>query len=134
MVPTIAVYEGLARERGNLVEWRRIIQPLLYDNLLRFARAGGTLALGDDYGGAREMTIGMPADEIGHWIAAGLTPMQVIVAATSGAARVLELEDELGRIAPGLAADMLVVEGDPLVEIDALVRPVLVLHNGREVR
>ena len=134
MVPTIAVYEGLARERGNLVEWRRIIQPLLYDNLLRFARAGGTLALGDDYGGAREMTIGMPAAEIGHWLAAGLTPMEVIVAATSGAARVLELEGELGRIAPGLAADMLVVDGDPLVEIDALVRPVLVLHNGREVR
>lgn len=134
MTPTIVVYEGLARERGNLVEWRRIIQPVMYDNLRRFAAAGGTLALGDDYGGARGMTVGMPAEEIGHWLAAGLTPMQVIVAATSGAARVLELEGELGRIAPGLAADILVVRGDPLRDIDALVRPVLVLHGGEVVR
>lgn len=130
MVPTIAVYEGLARERGNLVEWRRLIQPVLYDNLRRFAAAGGTLALGDDYGGARGMTIGMPAAEIGHWLRAGLTPMQVIVAATSGAARALELEDELGTVKPGLAADLLVVDGDPLSDIDALVRPVLVIRGG----
>jgi imidazolonepropionase-like amidohydrolase len=133
MAPTIAVYEGLARERGNLAEWRRLIRPVLYDNLRRFAAAGGTLALGDDYGGAQEMTVGMPAEEIGHWLAAGLSPMQVIVAATGGGAQVAGLADELGTIAPGLAADILVVDGDPLEDIDALVRPLLVVHGGKEV-
>jgi imidazolonepropionase-like amidohydrolase len=131
--PTIAVYEGLARDRGNLPDWRRYIRPVMYDNLRRFAAAGGTLALGDDYGGARQMTVGMPADEIGHWLAAGLTPMEVIVAATAGSARVLGLEDEVGRIAPGFAADIFVVDGDPLEDIDALVRPLLVVHGGEEV-
>jgi imidazolonepropionase-like amidohydrolase len=134
MVPTIAVYEGLARDRGNLVEWRRVIQPVLYDNLRRFAAAGGLLALGDDYGGASGMTVGMPSAEIGHWLAAGLTPMQVIVAATGDGAKLLGLEGVTGTIAPGMAADILVVDGDPLEEIDALVRPVLILHGGEVVR
>jgi imidazolonepropionase-like amidohydrolase len=133
MAPTIAVYEGLARERGNLAEWRRLTQPVLYDNLRRFAAAGGLLALGDDYGGAEGMTVGMPAEEIGHWLAAGLSPMQVIVAATSGSAQVAGLDDELGTVAPGLAADLLVVDGDPLEDIDALVRPLLVVHGGEVV-
>jgi imidazolonepropionase-like amidohydrolase len=130
MTPTIAVYEGLARERGNLAEWRRLTRPVMYDNLRRFAAAGGLLALGDDFGGAEGMMLGMPAEEIGHWLAAGLTPMQVIVAATSGSAQMAGLENELGTIAPGFAADILVVEGNPLEGIDALVRPVLVVHGG----
>ena len=134
MVPTIAVYEGLARERGAAVEWRRLTAPVMYDNLRRFAAAGGTLALGDDYGGAPGQTVGMPLDEIGHWLAAGLAPMEVIVAATGGGARALGLEGELGAIAPGLAADILVVDGDPLADIAALARPLLVLRGGAEVR
>jgi imidazolonepropionase-like amidohydrolase len=105
----------------------------MYDNLRRFAAAGGTLALGDDYGGAQEMTVGMPAEEIGHWLAAGLTPMDVVVAATSGSARAAGLGDELGTLAPGFAADLLILDGDPLEDIDALVRPLLVIHGGEEV-
>ncbi|NTU81590.1 MAG: amidohydrolase family protein, partial [Chloroflexales bacterium] len=134
LVPTIAVYEALAVERGTLAAWRQTIQPVMHDNLRRFAAAGGTLALGDDYGGAPGQTVGMPMAEIEHWLAAGLTPMQVIVAATSGGARVLGLGDELGVIAPGLAADILVVDGDPLTDITALTRPLLVLHGGHTVR
>ncbi len=134
LVPTIAVYEGLAIERGNVVEWRRLIQPVMYDNLRRFAAAGGLLALGDDYGGAPGLTLGMPMEEIRHWAAAGLTPLQIIVAATAGGARVLGLEAELGTLTPGRAADILVVAGDPLADIEALARPVLVLHGGVVVR
>ena len=133
LVPTIAVYEGLAAQRGNLAEWRRSTRPVMYDNLRRFAAAGGTLALGDDYGGAPGQTVGMPMDEINHWLAAGLTPLQVITAATGGGASVLERADELGRVAPGYIADILVVAGDPLADITALTRPLLVLRDGREV-
>jgi imidazolonepropionase-like amidohydrolase len=59
--------------------------------------------------------------------------MQIITAATSGGAQTLERSDELGRIAPGYTADILVVAGDPLADINALARPTLVLHAGREV-
>jgi imidazolonepropionase-like amidohydrolase len=129
LVPTIDVYEGLAEERGDGDGWRRTTMPVMYDNLRRFVAAGGVLALGDDYGNPR-VALGMPMPEIEHWIAAGLTPMQVIVAATHGGAIVCGLERELGTLAPGSVADILVVQGDPLADIHALERPVLVVHGG----
>jgi imidazolonepropionase-like amidohydrolase len=129
LVPTIDVYEALAEERGAGAEWRRTTLPVMQDNLRRFAVAGGTLALGDDYGNPG-VTLGMPAAEIAHWLAAGLTSMQVIVAATHGGAQVCGLADQFGLVQPGFLADLLVVEGDPLADIAALERVALVLRDG----
>lgn len=133
LTPTIHVYEQLAVERGNLAEWRRVIMPVMYDNLRRFSAAGGILALGDDYGNPG-VEPGMPMAEIRHWIAAGLTPMQVIEAATRGGALVCGLEGEIGVIRPGAVADLLAVDGDPLSDIEALARPALALRAGVIVR
>ncbi len=133
LTPTIAVYEDLALSRGKAVDWRRRIQPVLYDNLRRFAAAGGTLALGDDYGGVPGMAVGMPMAEINHWIAAGLTPVQIIEAATRGSAIAAGIADELGTVEIGKAADLLVVAGDPRLDIGALARPLLVLRGGAVV-
>jgi imidazolonepropionase-like amidohydrolase len=133
LIPTIDVYEALAEERGAGDEWRRTTQPVMYDNLRRFVGAGGTLALGDDYGNPG-VTLGMPMAEIRHWLAAGLDPMQVIVAATRGSAEVCGLAGEIGTVEVGKAADLLVVDGDPLVEIDALERAALVIRAGEIIR
>jgi imidazolonepropionase-like amidohydrolase len=133
LVPTIAVYEALADSRGRAVEWRRITQPIMYDNLRRFAAAGGTLALGDDYGGVPGMPIGMPMAEIAHWLAAGMEPMDVLVAATRNSALVAGLGEELGTLEVGKRADVLVVDGDPLSDMQALTRPMLVLRDGAVV-
>jgi imidazolonepropionase-like amidohydrolase len=133
MTPTIAVYEALALSRGKAVDWRRLTQPVLYDNLRRFVAAGGTLALGDDYGGVPGMPVGMPMDEIRHWLAAGLTPQQIIEAATRGSATSAGLADQLGTVEAGKRADLLVVWGDPLADISALGRPALVLRGGQIV-
>lgn len=62
---------------------------------------------------------------------AGLEPVEVLRAATSNAARALELEDRTGQLVPGLEADLLVVEGDPLDDLSALERPRLVVARGR---
>jgi imidazolonepropionase-like amidohydrolase len=133
MAPTIAVYECLARSRGTGAEWRRMTMPTMYDNLRRFVAAGGTLALGDDYGGVPGMAVGMPMDEINHWIAAGISPLAVIEAATRGSAIASGVADELGTVEVGKLADLLVVEGDPLSDISALTRPLLVLRGGEIV-
>lgn len=54
----------------------------------------------------------------------------VLRAATSQAARALELEGVTGRLHPGLEADLLVVSGDPLRDLDVLESPRLVLARG----
>ena len=59
-----------------------------------------------------------------------LTPVAVLRAATSESARALEIESETGRLAPGLAADVLIVRGDPTEDLAALEQPVQVLARG----
>jgi len=64
---------------------------------------------------------------------AELRPVETLRTATSEAARAFGLEHETGRLAPGLAADILVVDGNPLEDLGALLRPILVVARGRVV-
>ena len=50
-------------------------------------------------------------------VKAGLTPMQALVAATGGAARVMRLDAQLGTLQPGRWADLLVLSANPLADI-----------------
>jgi imidazolonepropionase-like amidohydrolase len=133
MSPTISVYEALARHRSKDAAWHKQMQPVMYDNLRRFVAAGGILALGDDYGGVPGMPVGMPMAELMHWQAAGLDPQQIIEASTHGSALAMGLEAELGTVEVGKLADLLVVQGNPLADLRALARPLLVVHNGQIV-
>jgi len=65
---------------------------------------------------------------------AGQRPMDAIVAATSRNAAALGLSREIGAIAPGLHADLIVVQGNPLDDITALQRVVLVMRAGQIYR
>ena len=133
MSPTISVYQDLARHRHKEDDWYKWMQPTMYDNLRRFVAAGGTLALGDDYGGVPGMPVGMPMAELLHWQAAGLSPQQIIEASTRGSARAIGREAELGTVEAGKLADLLVVRGDPLADLRALAKPLLVVHDGQIV-
>ena len=64
-------------------------------------------------------------------VAAGLSPTDALVAATSSAARLLGLPDRIGRIAPGLQADLVVVDGDPLDVVGLPGRIREVYQGGR---
>lgn len=57
-------------------------------------------------------------------------PMDAIVSATSRAAESLNMQDTIGNIAPGLEADIIAVEGDPLKDITAVRRVVFVMKGG----
>jgi len=116
-VPTLAILRG----RGA-------------DNLRRFVKAGGRVALGNDAGYLAGVLIGMPTNEIEQLHHAGLTPMQIIVAATRNAAEVCRVDDTLGTLEVGKQADVLVVKGDPLKDIAALQDVQLVIHNGTIIR
>jgi imidazolonepropionase-like amidohydrolase len=64
----------------------------------------------------------------------GQDPMAAIVSATSLAAASLRLGDRVGTIAPGYEADLIAVDGDPLLDIRALRRVVWVMKSGRVVK
>jgi len=105
------------------------------DNLRRFSQAGGKVALGTDYGGYRcDFDLGMPMSEIDLMLQADMTPMQIIIAATKNAAYVCNLEEQIGTLEPGKIADILIVAGNPLVDIQALNDVQMVVHNGVIIR
>jgi len=64
----------------------------------------------------------------------GQKPMDAIVSGTSLAAQSLNLADTIGTIAPGLEADLVALDGDPLQDITALRRVVFVMKGGRVYR
>ena len=75
---------------------------------------------------------GRNAQEILYRVrAAGQSPMDAIVAATSLNAQSLRMADQIGTLAPGMQADLVVVDGDPVKDITALERVVFVMKGGR---
>ena len=118
LVPTLAVLSRACGQPGDCL-----------DNLHRFVEAGGKIALGDDYGNPGT-TLGMPMRELELMQMAGMTPLQIIVAATQNSAHVCNLEKDLGTLEAGKIADVWVVGGDPLQDIHALTQVMLVIHNG----
>ena len=103
-------------------------------NLRRFMAPGGQVALGNDGGYMAGIQIGMPMTEIESMQMAGMTPMQIIVAATRNGARVCRRDGALGTLQVGKLADVLVVNGNPLRELQALLRVRLVVHRGVIIR
>ena len=86
-------------------------------NLKVLSDAGVTIALGTDSGTDEGRWQGyFEQVELEMMAKAGMTPMQVIVAATGAAAQVSKL-DHVGTIAPGKAADLLVLDANPLQDI-----------------
>ena len=93
-------------------------------------RAGVPIAAGSDAGTPLNRH-GDYAAELELMVKHGMSPLEVIRAATAVAAEALGLEGETGRVAPGLAADLIAVAGDPAERIQALGDVRMVLARGR---
>lgn len=132
LCPTLAATDAISRYAG----WNGAApEPQgVRDKRASFAAAraaGVTICMGGDVGvyahgdNVREMELmadyGMPLGD-------------VLVAATSGNARLFHLADRLGAVRPGLLADLVAVEGDPTRDIGALRRVRLVVKGGEIVR
>ena len=72
--------------------------------------------------------------ELVYMHAAGMTPLEVIVASTRNAAFVCDRLSTLGTLEVGKFADVLVVEGDPLQDLQVLKNVRLVFHGGAILR
>ena len=83
-----------------------------FDAMRLAAEAGVKVAMGTDCPVAPH---GTNLNELRHMAAHGFTPAQALHAATLSAAELMGLQEELGTIAPGRRADLVVLDGDPLV-------------------
>jgi len=128
-VPTLELWKGVSEEYG--ANFREIT----LDNVARFTAAGGKIALGTDFHGYfTPFEEGMPITEINLMHEAGMTPMEIIKAATLHAAEVCQLDSDLGTLEVGKIADVLVIDGDPLADLQMLLNVRWVLRDGVVVR
>jgi imidazolonepropionase-like amidohydrolase len=103
------------------------------DNLKRAQAHGVLLVTGSDAG--NPMVIHGPTvqHEMQLWVRAGIPPAVALQAATVNAARLLGADKRVGSIRPGLNADLLVVDGNPLDDITATERISMVVFKGERV-
>ena len=97
------------------------------ENFRRAARAGVKIAYGTDAG---VYPHGWNGKQFAFMVRYGLTPMQAIQSATTSAADLLGWTDKVGAVAPGLYADLVAVDGDPLSDITELERVKFVMKGG----
>jgi imidazolonepropionase-like amidohydrolase len=140
LVPTLSTLFSVLElgERLNLLPKHReemaVNRPLWLDSLKRARGAGVPIAAGGDIG--NRFPHGANARELQYLVEAGLTPLEAIQAATGTAALALRKEASLGALSPGKAADLVVLDGDPLADIRLLqdrARIRIVLQGGRLV-
>ena len=128
--PTLVVTNAIGRrwlapdEFNRSVSARRAMVRALRD-------AGAGLLAGTD-AGTDYIQAGMSLhDELAEFVAAGLTPFEALRAATSEAARFLELEGEFGMIVQGSRADLVLLDANPLDDIGNTRRIAGVMVRGR---
>jgi imidazolonepropionase-like amidohydrolase len=130
-VPTLLVYEFHRDSTSPHVKERaRALRAHHVEAVQRVLAAGVRIVAGTDAGGH-----GHPpnAGELPLLVAAGLTPMQALQAATGWAAECLGVQHEIGTIEKGKRADLVVVDGDPLADLRILTdlaRIRLVVRDG----
>jgi imidazolonepropionase-like amidohydrolase len=95
-----------------------------------FKRAGGLVAAGSDAANQLLVPGFSLHEELSLLVAAGLTPIEAITAATRKGAELLRA-DSLGRVAPGKVADLVVLDGNPAADIGATRRITWVMLRGR---
>ncbi|MHA6332903.1 metal-dependent hydrolase family protein [Qipengyuania sp. CAU 1752] len=136
LVPTLMAFQGIKENLGTgfytpVVEDKvRAVGPFAESIVERARKWGVKLAFGTDAG---VFPHGQNAGELALMKKGGMSDRQVLASATTVAAQVLGLENEIGRIAPGFSADIIAVKGNPLTDVTVLENVDWVMVRGRVV-
>jgi imidazolonepropionase-like amidohydrolase len=125
--PTLVAYEQSIEAKPKIAALRREAYVHLKAYVGRANRAGVTILAGTD---VLETHGEMLLVELERLVEVGLTPRQALAAATTNPARLLKRPD-LGRIAPGAAASLLLLEADPTADVRNLRKLGGVALRGR---
>ena len=136
-VPTLMAVEDVERRAKE-----NKLPPLIAEKALAAAgslartfqtavKLGVTIGMGTDSGVSHH---GFNAHEITLMVKNGMTPAQALQAATVVDARLLQMEDRIGKLAPGYLADVIAVPGNVLQDPSAVERVSLVVKGGQVVK
>jgi imidazolonepropionase-like amidohydrolase len=131
-VPTLSAFHGILQHADEVpayaVEKTVALEGEARDAFRRALRAGVSIACGTDAGTPFNPHGGAPV-EVVRMVEWGMTPLRAMQAATSVGADLLRLP-EVGTIEPGKAADLVLLDADPIEEIDAVLKPAMVMKAG----
>lgn len=146
IIPTLGMMHGIVEKVGGklmmkivgaLVPAARMKYGFAEATVRTFRDAGSIVLVGTDSNDNPDVPHQVPFgeslhDELERLVAAGLSPTEALQGATSKAAEVFSLDDR-GRIAPGLRADLVLVDGDPTADVAASRRVKEVWIGGERI-
>jgi imidazolonepropionase-like amidohydrolase len=131
-VPTISAGKWVAEKADSypaVVQPKaRKVGPQIQSTFAKAYKAGVKIAFGTDAG---VFPHGLNAKEFEYMTEAGMPAMEAIQSATSVAAKVLRIDNQLGRVKAGLLADLVAVPGDPLQDISLMNKVSFVMKDGK---
>ena len=111
-------------------QYGRDMFPNLMENLRKLHSMGATVGMGTDLGGTYCAFFGRYADELKHFATAGISNVDILRAATSVNARIIDMHNKIGKLEKGKLADIIAVRGNPLEDIRAMGNVDLVMKGG----
>ncbi len=136
LIPTLMAFQGIKERLGKgiytpVVEEKvRAVSAYAESIVERAIMYDVKMAFGTDAG---VFPHGQNAREFGLMRKGGMSDKEAFASATTVAAEVLGLENEIGRIAPGLSADIIAVKGNPLDDVTVLEDVDWVMVRGRVI-
>ncbi len=121
---------------GGIFPDPAVLAPRIIDRLKRAHRLGVSLAFGRDpvMDVAGRTRADLMFDYLSVWRTAGVPPAEILKSMTSEPAKLLRVDRMRGRIAVGLAADLIAMPADPLDNVENLRRVDFVMKNGGVIR
>ncbi len=135
LVPTIAIVTDVAAPGGDydvaplLVRGRHLL-PRIRETATKAHEMGVKIAAATDTGYGPGSIVRLP-HELQELVGIGMTPLEALRAATLVTAELFGIEDRTGRVAVGYEADLVVVERNPLEDIDVMLDILMVVTDGR---